>query len=191
MGPVPPSISAKLWENAAASIIGPARLSCSTSQVAPAETLGPAQKSRYLAKLKSRNTSLGFLEEACGLSLCQELQTQQRTPHGYTGRVQPTPVISPSRNTKSRRSPPPSFANCASRERTSVGCLLKRRSCCKGSNPAIGPGRSRSEPWTAIGKFTAIPTTNSRAKSLNRPNGSIFGWARPEINHRRRSAGAN
>ena len=27
MGPVPPSISAKLWENAAASIIGPARLS--------------------------------------------------------------------------------------------------------------------------------------------------------------------
>jgi hypothetical protein len=37
--------------------------------------------------------------------------------------------------------------------------LLKRRSCCKGSNPAIGPGRSRSEPWTAIGKFTPIPTT--------------------------------
>ena len=28
----------------------------------------------------------------------------------------------------------------------------------KGSNLAIGPGRSRSEPWTAIGKFTPIPT---------------------------------
>ena len=40
----------------------------------------------------------------------------------------------------------------------SVDCLLKRRSCCWGSNAPIRPGWLRPEPWTAIGKFTPIPT---------------------------------
>jgi hypothetical protein len=51
-----------------------------SSQVAPAETLGPVQKSRYLAKLKSRNTSLGFLEEAAGRSFAKSYNPTENAP---------------------------------------------------------------------------------------------------------------